>query len=482
MSHAYLTQKKYVVGIGASAGGLEAIKLMLANLQKTDRFVYVIAQHMATDSHMQLMVKLIGIESVLPVSIAEHGEDLQVDHVYLIPAGFDGYVVDGKFQLQPISEHFYSTPSVNELFNSIARQFGANGVGIILSGAGTDGVAGCSAIKCSGGMTLAQEPETAQFNGMPVAAIDAGVIEYTAAPESMGALLIAKLHGTPIARTPIASTQNLKSSLSVSTKQLDELIELVLHNTGLNFSKYKEETLLRRIKARLVYLKMCSVDAYIDYCKTHPEEFVSLKQMFLVTMSSFYRDKACFDALERSVRLLVEKRVVTEPFCVLVPACASGEECYSLAIMISEIFKHKPSLFKLQITGSDLNPHSIENARLGWYPEKSFKEMDAQFIDKYFIREGQGYRINKQLQDVCSFTQGDVFEINDLVKYDLISCRNLLIYFKTELQEQLIEKFYRQLKPGGLLFLGQSENVGIAGIQYFFPVDYRHRIYQRKAS
>lgn len=477
MPYAHLTQKKYVVGIGASAGGLEAIKLLLANLQKTDQFVFVIAQHMATDSHMQLMVKLIGIESVLPVSIAEHGEVLQADHVYLIPAAFDGYVVDGKLQLQPISGQLYSKPSVNELFNSIAKQFGANAIGIILSGAGTDGAAGCLAIKSSGGMTLAQDPETAQFNGMPVAAIGAGVIEYVATPEDMGALLIAKLHGTPIA-TP----QNFKSPLSVSPKQLDELIELVLRNTGLTFSQYKEETLLRRIKARLVYLKMRSADAYIEYCKAHPEEFVSLKQMFLVTMSSFYRDKTCFDALAGYVSQLVEKRPVTEPFRVLVPACAAGEECYSLAIMMAEIFKQKSILFKLQIIGSDLNPHSIENARLGWYPEKSFKEMDTQLVDRYFTREGEGYRTSQQLQDVCSFTQSDVFEIADSVKYDLISCRNLLIYFKTELQELLIEKFYRQLKPDGLLFLGQSENVGIAGVQYFFPVDYHHRIYRRKTS
>jgi chemotaxis protein methyltransferase CheR/two-component system CheB/CheR fusion protein len=477
MPYAYSTKKKYVVGIGASAGGLEAVKLLLANVKKTGRFVFVIAQHMATDSHMLLMEKLIGVESVLPVSIVNNGEVLQVDHVYLIPAACDGYVDGDKFHLQPLSGHTYSKPSVNVLFNSIAKQFGANAIGIILSGAGTDGAAGCLAIKASGGMTLAQDPETAQFNGMPVAAIGAGVIEYVAAPENMGALLIAKLHGTPI-----SNTQNFKSPLSVSTKQLDELIDLVLRNTGLTFSQYKEETLLRRIKARLVYLKMRSTDAYIEYCKAHPEEFASLKQMFLVTMSSFYRDKACFDALAGYVRQLVEKRPVTEPFRVLVPACAAGEECYSLAIMMAEIFKQKPTLFKLQIIGSDLNPHSIDNARLGWYPEKSFKEMDVQLIDKYFTREGEGYRISQQLKDVCSFRQSDVFEIADSVKYDLISCRNLLIYFKTELQELLIQKFYRQLKPDGLLFLGQSENVGIAGAQYFFPVDYHHRIYRRKTS
>lgn len=477
MPHAYSTKNKYVVGIGASAGGLEAVKLLLANLQKTGQFVFVIAQHMATDSHMQLMEKLIGIESVLPVSIVNNGEVLQVDHVYLIPAACDGYLDGRKLHLQPLSGHIYSKPSVNVLFNSIAKQFGANGIGIIMSGAGTDGIAGCAAIKSSGGMTLVQDPDTAQFNGMPVAAIDAGVAEHILPPEEMGALLIAKLRGIP----PMTAS-NSKSALPLSAKQLDKLIELVLHSTGLAFSKYKEETLVRRVRARVAYLKMRSVDEYIEYCTAHPDEIISLKQMFLVTMSSFYRDKASFDALQNTLIPLVAKRSATEPFRVLVPACASGEECYGIAIMFNEILKLKPTFRTLQIIGSDLNPNSILNARLGWYPEKSLKEMDTALIDKYFTREGEGYRINKEIQQLCTFTQADVFEITDSVKYDLISCRNLLIYFKTVLQEMLIEKFYRQLNPEGLLFLGQAENVGVNGVQFFFPVDYHHRIYRRKTT
>lgn len=477
MPHAYLTQKKYVVGIGASAGGLEAAKLVLANLQKTGLCIYVIAQHMATDSHMQLMAKLIGIESVLPVSIAEDGEVLQVDHIYLIPAACDGYLDGARLHLQPLSGHFHSKPSVNVLFNSIAKQYGPCGVGIILSGVGTDGVAGCASIKSSGGMTVAQQPETAQFNGMPVAAIEAGVAEYIVEPQDIGALLIAKLHGTALVKA-----SHLKSALPLSAKQLDTLIEMVLRITGLDFSKYKEETLVRRVRARIAYVKMHSVDEYIAYCIVHPDEVVSLKQMFLVTMSSFYRDKTSFAALQKFLMTYLEKKPATQPLRVLVPACASGEECYSIAIMLAETLKQKPTPRSLQIMGSDLNLQSILKARLGWYPERSFKEAGPQLIDKYFTREREGYRINKDMQELCSFVQRDVFEISDPVKYDLISCRNLLIYFKTELQELLIEKFYRELNPDGLLFLGQAENVGIKGVQFFFPVDYHHRIYRRKPN
>ena len=476
MPPAYLNKKKYVVAIGASAGGLEAIKLLLANLQKTGKFVFVIAQHMASDSHMQLMVKLIGVTSVLPVSIAKHDEVLLTDHVYLIPAGYDGYVDDGKFHLQALSGHLYSKPSVNELFNSIAHQFGAYAVGIILSGAGTDGVSGCAAIKLRGGMTLAQQPETAQFNGMPTAAINAGVAEYIVTPENIGALLIEKLSGTLI-----KGASSVKSSFTISANQLDRLIKLVLDNTGLAFTRYKEETLLRRIKARIAYLKISSVDAYIDYCMANSDEIINLKQMFLVTMSSFYRDKASFEALSVQLKTLA-KRHAAEPFRVLVSACASGEECYSMAIMLAEIFQEISAIQSIQIVGIDLNPNSIAKAKLGWYPEKSLREMDVQLIDQYFIREGEGYRIRKELQDICSFQQCDVFEITASVKYDLISCRNLLIYFKTEWQEILIEKFYAALKPDGLLFLGQAENVGNSGIRFFSPVDYHHRIFRRKTN
>lgn len=477
MPRSYLTRKKYVVGIGASAGGLEAIKLLLANLQKTGRFVFVIAQHMASDSHMQLMVKLIGVTSVLPVSIAKHGEVLLTDHVYLIPAGYDGYIDDGKFHLQALSGHLYSKPSVNELFNSIAQNFGAYGVGIILSGAGTDGVSGCAAIKSRGGMILVQPPETAQLNGMPSAAIKAGVAEYIVTPENVGALLIEKLSGTHI-----SGASSVKSSFTISAKQLDRLVGLVFDNTGLAFARYKEETLLRRIKARISYLKMSSVDAYIDYCTANADEIINLKQMFLVTMSSFYRDKASFQALNSLLKTLAEKRHAAEPFRVLVPACASGEECYSIAIMLAEIFQQISAIQSIQIIGIDLNPNSIAKAKLGWYPEKLLREVDVQLVEQYFTREGEGYRVRKELQDMCSFQQCDVFEITASVKYDLISCRNLLIYFKTEWQEILIEKFYRALKPDGLLFLGQAENVGSGGIRFFSPIDYHHRIFRRKTT
>lgn len=470
-----MSGQKYVVGIGASAGGLDAFKRLFANLKNSGQHIYIVAQHMATNTHMQLMSSLVAFESVLPVSIARHEEVLQVDHIYMIPAGHNGYINKNKLCLEPINQQFYAKPSINLLLGSIAKEYGTYSVGIILSGAGTDGTDGCRAIKASGGLTIAQTPESAQYNGMPMAAIEAGVIQYVLEPEDMGALLPTwpnKKHS--------ASSLHPKSTLHVTSEQLATLLTLMKRITGLDFFKYKEETLVRRIRSRITYLKFKSVDDYIKYCVKTPDEMISLKQMFLVTMSCFFRDKVCFDALRKFLTEVAEQKSASESIQVLVPACASGEECFTIAMILAEIFDQISISLTVMITGVDLNQTSILKAERGIYEQSAFREMDAQLIQKYFSKEESGYRIVKRIQDMCRFMQCDVFEINGSIKYDLISCRNLLIYFKTELQQSLIEKFYHDLKPDGLLFLGQVENIGVHGGQYFTPVDYFHRIYRRR--
>lgn len=472
-----MSDKTYVVGIGASAGGLDAFKPLLANLKKSGQHIYIIAQHMATNTHMQLMSKLVALESALPVLIARHEEALQVDHVYLIPSGHNGYISNNQICLKSLNEQLYAKPSVNVLLSSIAKEYGTRSAGIILSGAGTDGADGCRAIKSSGGLTIAQTPESAQYDGMPMAAIEAGVIEYVLEPEEMGAFLASWSK-----RKHPARPLHPKSALHVTPAQLATLLKLMKHITGLDFFRYKEETLVRRIKSRVVYLKMESVSDYIQYCVKKPDEMAHLKQMFLVTMSCFFRDKNCFDSLQKLLAEAVAKKNAAEAIQVLVPASASGEECFTIAMILAEIFDQKSINRPVMITGVDLNETSILRAERGIYEQSAFKVMDAQLIQKYFIREESGYRVAKRIKDMCRFIQSDIFEINDSIKYDLISCRNLLIYLKPELQQSLIEKLYHDLNPEGLLFLGQVENIGLYGGQYFTSVDYFHRIYRRRHS
>ena len=320
--------KLFVVGIGASAGGFEALKPLLRNLQKTGRFVFIIAQHMHSGAHTELMAKLLAVESVLTVSIGADGEILKADQVYLIPAGYDGYVEGGKLHLATPSKLSYTKPSVNILFNSIATEYHHHAAAIVLSGVGSDGAKGCQAIKSQGGLTIAQQPVDAQFDGMPTEAIRIGAVQHVVLPEKMGALL-----ATLLQESHVIALQGSAPILNLTGKQLATLTQMVLGITGVDFTKYKQDTLVRRINARMAYLNLSSVDDYIAYCVSHSDEIQNLQQTFLVSTSHFFRDPASFKALEPLLAELVSKKTSADTIRIFVPACATGEECYSLAIM-----------------------------------------------------------------------------------------------------------------------------------------------------
>jgi len=472
-----LPETIHVVGIGASAGGLEAIKLLLANLKKTGKFVFVVAQHMSSDGHTQLMARLMGRESALPVSIINPNEALEADRVYLIPAGYDCSLEDGRFKLTQLTGKYYSKPSIDFLFNSIASACGSRAVGVILSGSGTDGVKGCLAIKAHGGLVVAQDPATAVMDAMPVAAIESGAVEHIVAPSRLGWVLF------DTGRTQNAMVNKpAKLRYPVSDAQLARLIEIVLHATGVDFSCYKEETLIRRLNARMSTLKIADVDDYLAYILSHRSEANMIQQAFLVSMSFFFRDRASFDFLRQQLAVLIQKKIAGESIRVWVPGCAAGEECYSLAILLKELQAPLSLPQHFTIIGNDLNADAIDKARQGWYRSSSFKEMNQHLVAKYFIKDGDGYRISKDIKSLCEFRHCDVFKMHDETLFDLISCRNLLIYLKAPLQNALVKKFHQLLKPDGLLFLGQSENVGEQGVQLFTPLTYYHRLFRSRPA
>jgi len=472
-----LPETIHVVGIGASAGGLEAIKPLLANLKKTGKFVFVVAQHMSSDSHTQLMASLMGRASALPVSIINPNEVLEADRVYLIPAGYDCGLEHGRFKLTQLSGKYYSKPSIDFLFSSIALSCGGRAVGVILSGSGADGVKGCLAIKAHGGLAIAQDPATAVMDAMPVAAIESGAVDHVVAPDKVGWLLFDN------GRTENAIvTKSAKQHLPVSDAQLAKLIAIVLQATGVDFSCYKEETLIRRLHARMSTLKIAAVDDYLAYILSHRSETNMIQQAFLVSMSFFFRDRASFDFLWQQLAALIQEKPAGELIRVWVPGCAAGEECYSLAILLKELLAQESLPQHFTIIGNDLNANAIDKARQGWYRTSSFKVMSQDLLAKYFTKEGEGYRISKDIQSLCEFRHCDVFNMHDETSFDLISCRNLLIYLKAPLQNALMKKFHHQLKPGGLLFLGQSENVGELGIQLFTPLTYYHRLFRSRPA
>jgi len=255
-----------------------------------------------------------------------------------------------------------------------------------------------------------------------------------------------------------------------------------LQATGVDFSCYKQETLIRRLNARMSTLKITAVDDYLAYIQSHRSEINMIQQAFLVSMSYFFRDRASFDFLRQQLAALVMERPAGELIRVWVPGCGAGEECYSLAIMLKELQAQASLPQHFIIIGNDLNSNAIDKAWQGWYRTSSFKDTEQDLVSKYFTKDGEGYRISKDIQGLCEFRHCDVFKMHDETPFDLISCRNLLIYLRAPLQNALIKKFHDQLKPDGLLFLGQSENAGELGYRLFTPLTYYHRVFRRRPA
>ncbi|EME67857.1 methylase of chemotaxis methyl-accepting protein [Paramagnetospirillum caucaseum] len=470
----------HIAGIGASAGGLEAMLLMFARLRPTGRIAYVVAQHMADNGHSDLVVRLIQRESVLPVLLAEPGGRLRADTVTVIPAGRDGLVRGETLRLaDPAPEHL-STPSVNALFASIAESCGPAAIGIILSGAGSDGTAGCRAIRGVGGLTLAQEPSEAKFDGMPEAAIRAGGIDEVLPVERIGDFLGLRFPGGVPAAIPPGQVPSAPAVPEAARRNLEYLIQRVHEATGIDFSSYKEETLLRRLEKRKSVLGVASDEAYQALVRRDPEELRVLQHLFLVSVSSFFRDRESFRVLERVLAGIIAEKPDGEPIRVWVPGCASGEEPYTLAIILSELRGGLGRTHPVRITATDLNPEALAMAREGVYRKTAFKETDETLRDRYFLPRGQHYEILPEIRGCVTFEQRDVLVGTPPGDLDLVSCRNLLIYMKSLLQDSLVKVFHRCLRPQGLLFIGPSESLGFVGNSLFGPVDHYHRLFRRR--
>jgi len=474
-------QPLHIVGIGASAGGLEAMEELFSNLVPSGRAAYIIAQHMAKDGHSELVTRMLNRRSPLPVVEAADGDPIQPDKVYLIPSGTDGEVKNGRIHLLPPAREHLSTPSVNFLFASIAGEYGKRSVGIVLSGAGSDGAAGCRAIKTGGGKTIVQAPHSARHTGMPSAVVRAGAADAQMDIEEIARHLTDMF--PPSQPVRVAASPPAASAPPVpSNPHLATLLQRVFDATGVDFTSYKEETLQRRLDQRLAKLKIDSLEHYLQYTRQDPGELNILQRLFLVSLSSFFRDREAFALAEKHLTELVGQKKTGDSVRVWVPGCASGEECYTFAIMLSELCGDNFTNDRVSILGSDLSPEALAFAREGIYPQSAFKETDPKILKRYFEHTGQRYSVVQRIRAVCDFVKQDVTSAKAPDDLDVISCRNLLIYMKSDLQEHLFKKFHQALLPKGLLFIGQSENIGLLGNSLFTPIDHYHRLYRRKGG
>jgi len=470
----------HVAGIGASAGGLEALQALAASLRPGGRVAYVVAQHMADDAHGGLVVRLLARDSALPVVLAGDGDPLRADTLHFIPAGYDGVVRAGRLLLERRGAGSISAPSVNRLFASIAEDCRQRGIGIVLSGAGSDGAAGCRAIKAAGGLTFAQAPEEARFNGMPGAAVAGRSVDRVLPVAAIGQAL-AELF-SPTAAPPVSKPSPGEVAVTpADVRELATLVGLIEQTSGIDFSRYKEETLVRRLAKRKATLGIATADDYLALVRRQPGELRALQQYFLVSVSSFFRNRASFRELTRALAPLLADKPAGEAIRVWVPGCASGEEVYTLAIILSEWLAEHPGRNPVSIIGTDLNPEALAIARAGVYKASACREMDDALRERYLQASGDGWAVTDGPRTMVRFELRDVLSGAPEGGLDLISCRNLLIYMKAPLQDELIRLFHGALRSRGLLLVGEAESIGLDGNGLFVPLSHYHRLFQRRS-
>lgn len=443
-------ERPFIVGIGASAGGLEALSQLLPNLPKHLGLCYVVVQHLSP-TYRSMMAQLLGRETTMPVRDIENGVLPEPNTVYITPPNRNVTLHAGAFRLVEPAKESMPKPSVNLFFASLAEEVGESCIGIILSGTGSDGAHGIHAIKAAGGFTFAQDPGTAKYNGMPQSAIDTGSVDWILPPEDMGAeiALIVQNRG----RIPMA-TQAADAPATLKT-----LLAKVRARTKVDFSLYKEPTLWRRIERRMAANHVGTLAAYLALADRAPVELEKLCKDILISVTSFFRDTEAFAALGKVVAQILAEKQPGEDIRVWVAGCATGEEAYSLAILFAEHLGNSFDQYRIQIFATDIDLEAMGRARRGIFAATSLAHMDRRRLRAHFTPHGDRYEINKNLRDVVIFARQDLVQDPPFLRLDLITCRNVLIYFQSELQARLLSVFHYALVPGGYLFLGKSESI-----------------------
>lgn len=469
-----------VVGIGASAGGLESLSVLLPLLSRTGTIAYVIAQHMGMAGHAELLVRLLNRHSVLPVVLATDGVQLAVDTVYLLPAGQHGEVAGDHLQLIAREPDTLSCPSATRLFRSLAAHYGAHSIAVVLSGTGSDGAAGCRAILEAGGTAIVQRPDTALYDGMPQAALETGGVSAALPLEKIAAALYrAKPNALPVDGAGDETTE----------AAIDELMHLLHETTGIDLREYKHETLLRRTQRRIAELHMDSLATYLGHVRRNRAELATLQQQLFVTVSAFFRNTDCFAALDAQLDARLVTTSPTSCFNVWVAGCGAGEEVYSLVMLLQRALERQARSCELQALGTDLNLSAIQQAIIGHYEEKALRDLPLDLRARFIAKTATSHAVTADIRHHCRFECADIFaepgattadQAMTSDNFDLISCRNVLIYLKAPRQDRLLLHFHRLLRPGGLLFLGQSESLTPAGRALFATVDASHRLFRKR--
>ncbi|WP_415229040.1 chemotaxis protein CheB [Psychromonas sp.] len=465
-----------IVGIGASAGGFEALKEFFSHMPTPCNIAFVVIQHL-DPTHKGIMPELLQRDTPMKVKQIRNNMKVKPNCVYVIPPNKDLSILHGVlFLLEPVVNRGIRLP-IDSFFRSLAADQHERAVGVILSGMGSDGTLGLRAIKENAGLSLVQSPESAKFDSMPQSAINAGLADIIAPAEGLPERIIAFLkhspRGVPNKFEPIVKTK--------STSALEQIIIILRERSGNDFSLYKKNTIDRRIERRMGLHQLKTISLYARYLRDNPQEQDLLFKELLIGVTNFFRDKDVWAQLKStSLPALLANYPEGKELRAWVIACSSGEEAYSLAMTVMDVLDDiKPKgRFKLQIFATDLDQDAINIARKGYYPAGIEADVSAQQLDRYFIKDDSGYRINKNIRDMVIFAPQNIIMDPPFTRLDILTCRNLLIYLTPELQKKLIPLFHYTLTSHGLLILGNAETIGNS-ISLFSEIKENSRIYTR---
>ena len=457
-----------VVAVGASAGGLAAFTDLLKALPAKSGMAYVLIQHLEPN-HESALSTLLGKATAMPVIEVTDGLAVEADHVYVIPPNRSMTILHGTLCLRARAGAGALQRPIDNFAISLAEEKGAAAIGVLLSGTGSDGTCGLKAIKAAGGVTFAQEPKTAEWPAMPISAMTAGSVDFVLSPKRIAAEL-ARVGSHPYLA---------EAAVTPEGSALDKICIILRSATGIDFRLYKQATVRRRIARRMALQKISALDRYAAVLRRNPEEAQNLAEDIFIHVTSFFRDPECFQAVRKRVLTKLVKRSDDDPIRIWIAGCSTGEEAYSLAMLLMEVLGDRAASARIQIFGTDIQERAVEFARAGTYSEAAMSGVSPARRKRFFTQTDHGWQIQKSIRDLCVFARHDLAKDPPFSRLDFISCRNVLIYMGPVLQKRVLAIFQYALRPGGFLFLGNSESISEYS-DAFTAEEPKHRIFLRK--
>jgi two-component system CheB/CheR fusion protein len=466
-----------VVGVGASAGGLEAFTQLLKGLPDKPGMAFVLIPHL-DPTHESAMTELLSRATPMPVQQVHHGIRLKPSEVFVIPPGKDMTIADGELRLAKRELRGIHLP-IDTFLSSLAAELHSNAIGVILSGTASDGTIGASAIKSEGGITFAQEPHSAKYDGMPNSAISAGCIDFILPPEKIAEELMRIGHHPYVTNARLETTD---ASAPDRQALMARIFRLMRQVCKVDFSDYKPATVRRRVLRRMALNRLDDLGEYTKYLQDHRDEVEALYNDILINVTRFFRDAGAFESLKETVYpAILRNHSPAETVRIWVPGCSTGEEAYSHAISLLEYVTDIRAEVSIQIFGTDLSIPAIQRARAGVYRDGIRADVSAERIKRFFNKVEGGFQISKYIRDMCIFANQNVFSDPPFSHIDIVSCRNVLIYLSQNLQKRVVPIFHYALRPGGFLMVGNTEGLVGSGAELFDLAHRKWKIYTKKA-